>query len=1053
MDRQYSALRLEMILIFLILCIVSVISWFVNPELSTELVLYLIILEILGFSIVVFWGNFKNNFICFALIYGVLYILLSATISIGLATLSVILPLIILGIYLIVPLYNKKLILFQVLMDIAVDAILHFYDNNLFTFENRGMKFFIFDIVVIIMAVWMACLSVNYAMKKERINREQQQSLDDLIKVVEAKCIDARAAVKSKSSFLANISHELRTPLNAILGMNLLIERETTDSKIKEYSSSIDENGKELLGKINNILDYSLLDSGNFKLAEDEYETLHMLNDINAMIKHLIINKEVEFKTKISNNVPTILYGDVTYVEKIIMSLVTNAIKYTDKGRITLNIGGERASESDYFDFIINVEDTGCGIKEENQEKIFESFNNEHDEKKYMQGTGIGLSMTKGLLKLMGGTISLTSEYGKGSSFKVVIPQKVISNEVLEPVDSTIEKIKEEQQDESQLFSGVKLLVVDDVSMNLKVFKGLLKKTAANVDTATGGRAAIELVKENKYDIIFLDHMMPDMDGVETLHEIVKLPDFSIDETPVIVLTANAISGAKEEYLSDGFVDYMTKPLKKDELFASIEKYALNDSISAKAVVKEEVKEKEITLEKLDFLDLEEGIKNCGNDESLFLDVVKEYYTAERTNEMELFYSKEDWKNYEILVHALKSTSKAIGAISFSDIAKNLEYAAKNGDYDYIKKNHDAAFNEYKEVLAKISKVTFGDNSEAGSIVNRAGKYLIYVVDDDSVNLKVAEGILKKHFAVEAFLSGQEVLTAMEKQQPNLLLLDIMMPNMSGFDVISKINSNPQWKNVSVIFITAEEDINAEIKGFKEGAMDFIRKPFSPQIMLERINRILELNQLKNYLESEVDRKTSKVAKLSLQAMETLAMTIDAKDKYTNGHSTRVAKYSRMIAERIGYSTEDLQTIYYMGLLHDIGKIGIADTIINKDGKLTDEEFAEIKKHPEIGYGILKNITEIPDIEKGARYHHERYDGRGYPDGLKGVEIPLFARIIAVADSYDAMTSKRSYRDVLPQDYVRNELIKGKGSQFDPALADIMVKMMDEDVNYTLKEH
>jgi putative two-component system response regulator len=230
-------------------------------------------------------------------------------------------------------------------------------------------------------------------------------------------------------------------------------------------------------------------------------------------------------------------------------------------------------------------------------------------------------------------------------------------------------------------------------------------------------------------------------------------------------------------------------------------------------------------------------------------------------------------------------------------------------------------------------------------------------------------------------------------------------------------------------------------------------------VVIRRIDRILELYHLQRSLKDEVYKKTEelresnrKVTNLSVQVMLTLANTIDAKDKYTRGHSVRVATYSREIARRMGKSEQEMDTVYYIGLLHDIGKIGIPDTVINKPDRLTDEEYAMLKAHPAIGADILKDMTEIPDASIGAHWHHERFDGQGYPDGLKGEEIPELARIIGVADAYDAMSSKRSYRDMLPQEVVRREIEKGRGSQFDPRIADILLDMIDEDKEYNMRE-
>ena len=229
-----------------------------------------------------------------------------------------------------------------------------------------------------------------------------------------------------------------------------------------------------------------------------------------------------------------------------------------------------------------------------------------------------------------------------------------------------------------------------------------------------------------------------------------------------------------------------------------------------------------------------------------------------------------------------------------------------------------------------------------------------------------------------------------------------------------------------------------------EGIMSFV-------LTLTTIILIVQGNK-RSYYTGVAENRRQSMERLSLQMVQALANTIDAKDSYTNGHSTRVAEYSVMIAKRMGYTGGKLEHLYYAALLHDIGKIGVPREIINKPSRLTDEEYAIIKSHPSIGGKILKEVTEIPDIAIGARYHHERYDGKGYPDGLQGANIPELARIIGVADAYDAMTSKRSYRDVLAQDIVREEIEKGKGTQFDSEIAQIMLEIMDEDVNYKMHE-
>ena len=336
----------------------------------------------------------------------------------------------------------------------------------------------------------------------------------------------------------------------------------------------------------------------------------------------------------------------------------------------------------------------------------------------------------------------------------------------------------------------------------------------------------------------------------------------------------------------------------------------------------------------------------------------------------------------------------------------------------------------------------------------------ILVVDDDAANLRMASRILSgEEMRVSCLKSGEDAIKFLQENKPDLILLDIHMPGMSGFETISVIKENKDIADIPVIFLTADDNSDAETKGLEAGAMDFIKKPFVPEVLLLRVRHTIELVRLQTNLAHEVAIKTQEVVlqnekleKMAAQTVKALADAIDAKDTYTNGHSTRVADYSKEIARRAGFSEAIQNDIYMMGLLHDVGKIGIPNAIINKPSKLTDEEFDVIKNHPILGEKILKNITEFPRLLIGARWHHERYDGMGYPDGIAGEKIPIEARIIAIADSYDAMTSKRSYRDNLPQAVVRTEVEKGKSTQFDPKFAEIMLSMIDEDVDYKMRE-
>ena len=333
----------------------------------------------------------------------------------------------------------------------------------------------------------------------------------------------------------------------------------------------------------------------------------------------------------------------------------------------------------------------------------------------------------------------------------------------------------------------------------------------------------------------------------------------------------------------------------------------------------------------------------------------------------------------------------------------------------------------------------------------------ILVVDDSAANLKFVESVLREQYKLVLVKSGEKALNYLAKNPVDLVLLDIQMPDMDGFETYERIRELRLNRSVPVIFLTADVDVDSEIKGLKMGAVDFIKKPFVPEVMLNRIHRVIQLEELNRKLEDKVKEKTVQIEQLSFEIISTIASMIEAKDSYTKGHSVRVAEYSALIAKELGWKDEEIQNLKYIALLHDIGKVGIPDTVLNKPGRLTESEFNVIKSHTTIGGDILKDIETITDVGAGAKYHHERYDGSGYPCGLREEEIPVVARIIGIADAYDAMNSKRIYRDNLPEDVIRKELVCGRGTQFDPELLDVFVELFDEgkldiDFDYVDKE-
>ncbi len=392
---------------------------------------------------------------------------------------------------------------------------------------------------------------------------------------------------KAKDDFLANMSHEIRTPLNGILGMDEMIIRDTRENTIKKYALEIKSAGNTLLSIINDILDLSKIESGNFEIINDDYDIASVLNDVINLTRNRALKKNLDYLFSVSEDIPASLYGDEIRIRQIMVNIINNAIKYTQSGYVEVDIFSEKI-DSGTINLIFKVADSGIGIKEEDKDKLFKSFQR-LDEKKNrnIEGTGLGLHITYRLLDMMGGKINVESEYGKGSTFTLTIPQKVVVHDTIGDFSKAVDDfINNLELEEVGLYApNARILVVDDNDMNLDVMEGLLKETKMKVDLVDSGRACIEKMLHNKYDCILLDQMMPGMNGEETLNELRKRD--MLAGTPVIALTADAIMGAKENYLSKGFTDYLSKPVKYKELEQLLQAYIPKEKQLEKRVIEE----------------------------------------------------------------------------------------------------------------------------------------------------------------------------------------------------------------------------------------------------------------------------------------------------------------------------------------------------------------------------------------------------------------------------------------------------------------------------------
>ena len=550
---------------------------------------------------------------------------------------------------------------------------------------------------------------------------------------------EARRASEAKTDFLANTSHEIRTPINAVLGMNEMILRESAKAeklsgedpeqykesfaRIRNYAGNVDSAGNNLLAIINDILDFTKIEEGRMDIVEVEYQLSSLINDVSNMIYFKAKEKNLTFETDVDENLPDHLYGDIVRVRQIVTNILNNAVKYTDKGSVSFKVTGKKGEPSSNGRPVINivatVTDTGIGIREDDISKLFGKFERlDLVKNSTKEGTGLGLAITKMLIDKMGGDIKVESTYGKGSTFIVTIPQQIVSEEAIGNFKEKFEKSIGERKAYHESFRApdAKILIVDDTRMNLVVATEFLRDTLVGIDTAGGGQEAVDLALKNKYDVILMDQRMPEMDGEEAFRLIRSHKDGPNIDTPVICLTADAVVGARERYLSKGFDDYLTKPIDSTYLEKMLEKYLPKDKVKhitydskpgSESTKTEDAVDESLKILREEGIDTARGLVNCAGDKDFYLSILQEYLRGsdEKKEDLRKFLDAGDYKNYGILIHSIKSTSATIGAEAPYKIAKELEDAARKDDKAFILSNHDDFLTEYNTVLATLVKV------------------------------------------------------------------------------------------------------------------------------------------------------------------------------------------------------------------------------------------------------------------------------------------------------------------------------------------------------------
>ena len=552
----------------------------------------------------------------------------------------------------------------------------------------------------------------------------------------------ADMANAAKSVFLANMSHEIRTPINAILGMNEIVLRESRSGadgaftspaeaadafrRICSDSDLIRSAGHNLLSLVNDILDFSKIEAGKMELVESEYDLSSVLNDVSSMIAFKARGKGLDFHLQVDQTLPSRFLGDEVRVRQIITNVLNNAVKYTESGSVLLTVGREVSGApagSDMTTLVISVRDTGIGIREEDMGKLFARFERvDLRQNSTVEGTGLGLAIARSLLDMMGGSIRAESAYGSGSTFTILLPQKVVSREPIGDFQTHYERnaAASEAYRESFHAPDAEILIVDDTRMNIKVALGLLQHTQLRIDAVESGAEAVALCRGKRYDLILMDQRMPQMDGTEAMRIIRTLPDALNKDTPFICLTADAVIGARERYLAEGFADYLSKPVNGSALESMLLKHLPPEKVSAVQTSAQSEPgsapiQSAFSLLRTVGIDPLVGLNYCQNDPAFYESILREYAqsAAEKSQKLEQAFAEQDWKNYGIFVHALRSTSRFIGAGALSDAAAALEDAAGRGDAAAILAGHADMMGQYTALRTAISSALGAESAAA----------------------------------------------------------------------------------------------------------------------------------------------------------------------------------------------------------------------------------------------------------------------------------------------------------------------------------------------------
>ncbi len=935
-------------------------------------------------------------------------------------------------------------------------------------------------------------------------NQDLQKRVDERTAALAVALENAQAASRAKSEFLANMSHELRTPLNGIMGFCSLLQRgaETTPDERKEWLDTIQTSAQHLLTLINDVLDLSKVDAGRMEMEQIECNPSAILRDIVSILRPKAVEKGLQLSIRFENDVPRIITSDPTRLRQILMNLCANAIKFTHKGSVTIHVRHVCTPRTHRLQF--EVRDQGIGMSAQQMKHLFEPFMQADSSmtRKY-GGTGLGLAISRRLAEKLGGTIHVESAVGQGSSFTLdldigpIDPSQLVTGPVMEALLSRIRQDKPTAQPTASMLDATRhILVVDDGSTNRKLIDLVLRRAGARVTQAENGEEACELAKAETFDMILMDMQMPVMDGYQATRELRKAGV----TCPIFALTAHAMQGDREKCLEVGCSGYLSKPINPDALIAAV----------AEALAATHDKQQTAAMERANDVNAQQGpiVSTLPLDDHDFKEIVDEFIERlqEKLSEMQKALDEQDLRTLGQLAHWMKGAGGTAGFAILTEQAIAMEHAAKARALDELASQIKALYGIAKRMGVNISEpesewvdapvnevatsttpvmhdaaqTTTANDATENDSQEWSRQANIMIVDDEPVTCKIVGKYLADAGYTNCHTHSQSdtALQRIVREQPDVLLLDVIMPEVGGLEILHALREHEQLRHTPVLILTASSDDETKCTALELGVTDFLTKPVSRTELVARVRNSLMLkyrhDQLSRYaqtLEQRVLERTEELSRTRLEVVHCLGRAAEHRDTDTGSHVVRVGRFSALIARKLGRDPRWIELIEHAAPLHDVGKIGIPDDILLKPGKLTPDEMDLMHRHALIGKQVLEPAvgTDIHQWHKhtqiGARIlggasfellrmastialtHHEKWDGSGYPLGLKGADIPLEGRIVAVADVYDALSSRRPYKAAFPREKCFEIMRQESGKHFDPQVLAAFFEVANELVN------